>query len=593
MYTIKESFDQNLESYYTSSVYDYNNDATLWWQSWGWNLLSYLKMYEATHDKAYLNKFVKHSYNIQMRRNTFLWDMDGTSSTIVLYTGQLLRPMAEFVYIVNQDNTLYNTNILQGVVQSTLSDPTQTVLGYGDYANWLQKRITRTMDYLLAIYWSNDNNCFNKGGAHVPIEINFNAPYASTMFYIGNVDPYFHSDYTHKAEQIVIFFRNRVTEYVPNHSYTWFHDDFDPFREDVSHGAIDIQIPIVAYQLYGNGLYQPSEMNKFAHTFSKNIWRGNNSFDVFHNNVFGLDYDIADGDKLNSCNYAANGTQNYYGPGEVLAWAPLYQFDSNVYDILINQATKLLDDYNGITALVPANYCLTTTRYLSGAQPFYGLSEVVKAQWDRECVNLTLFNRDLVYDQDFNVKNIFTIAPQENFVQSNITYYTAGTDDPFAEPKTFTDNGSKDRFVIEPNVTSTITAGEEIILRPGFTAKYGSTFTASLGASCQETNGGNRSFAGNNSNSNSLPAQTLPINPIQNKLIVIPNPSSGKFSVSFANGQSTTGYLQVMDLIGNVIYQSLAQNSKADIDLSAQPKGIYFIKLQSGDKIYTDKIIIQ
>jgi hypothetical protein len=62
IYPIKESYDQILEPRYTEPgiAYDYNNTSTPWWETWGWNLLLYLRMYETTHDKAYLNKFNRH-----------------------------------------------------------------------------------------------------------------------------------------------------------------------------------------------------------------------------------------------------------------------------------------------------------------------------------------------------------------------------------------------------------------------------------------------------------------------------------------------------------------------------------------------------
>jgi len=92
------------------------------------------------------------------------------------------------------------------------------------------------------------------------------------------------------------------------------------------------------------------------------------------------------------------------------------------------------------------------------AEDYYGLAEVVSAQWDKECANLTLYNRDVVYDQDFFVKNTLTIAPQ----QTTDLFYTPV---PFAEPQTFTDGGSQDRFVIEPGVNVNMVAGEKIILK--------------------------------------------------------------------------------------------------------------------------------
>ena len=54
IYPIKESYDQIIEPYYSNN--NYNNPASNWWQAWGPILQSYLRMYETTGDKAYLNE---------------------------------------------------------------------------------------------------------------------------------------------------------------------------------------------------------------------------------------------------------------------------------------------------------------------------------------------------------------------------------------------------------------------------------------------------------------------------------------------------------------------------------------------------------
>lgn len=52
----------------------------------------------------------------------------------------------------------------------------------------------------------------------------------------------------------------------------------------------------------------------------------------------------------------------------------------------------------------------------------------MNAQWDKECFNLKIYNRRMVYDQDFVVKNTLVVAPQEQD-----DYYSLG-DASFAEP---------------------------------------------------------------------------------------------------------------------------------------------------------------
>jgi len=640
IYSIKESYDQILEPQY--SAIDYNNNSTNWWQSWGWTLLSYLRMYQSTQDKAYLNKFIKHAYGIQVHRGSSPADWSAAinpDNQEMLYTGQLLRPMAEFVFIIKNNNILYNTNLISGLVPSVIG--TQTILGYGDFANWLQGRVVETLDHYNSEFWINDDKCYNEApltncekncanagcsgipctfcSCPEPAVINFQSSFAAALFFIGYIDPINFSNYTHKAEQIVTFFRNRVTEFPPNQSYTWFHDD--TFREDVAHGGIDIHIPLVAYLLYGNGLYQPSEMNKFANTFTYNIWDRNNQ--VFHNNVFGTDNGIDPAQSICGGTIPSNGTQNFYGPGEVLTWMPLYPFDdfsaspNDVYTVLVTQTVKLLTD--DPTAFLPPGYCSSITHNLSGTQSFYGLSEVVKAQWDKECVNLTLYNRDVVYDQDFVVKNKLVVAPQQS--DNN---YQAGVDDPFAEPKTFADNGSKDRFVVEPGTTVNFVAGESIVFGPGTHLKAGSNVHAYIDPNiCSDgMRIGNPSGSGKNQDNltksivdtsykdSSLSTLTL-INKKENissrdssfltfrSFIVYPNPTNGIVYIAFSLDNNSIVTLKITDIMGHEVFSEInhkqlsSGNYIIPFDGTSFSKGMYLCAfIVNGQPIKTEKIML-
>jgi len=595
LYPIKESFDQKLEPIYSST--NYNNNSTNWWEGWGWTLLSYLRMYETTHDKAYLNKFIKHSFYIQFNRSiNDLWSVIPDDGQLVLYTGKLLRPMAQFVHLVKNDITLYNTYLLPGILPvNVLNNPTQIILGYGDYANWLEARVKQSMNKMINLYWVDDINCFKRkiSPDEYPIEINFNASYASTMFYIGNVDPINYSNYTQKAQNIVNFFSSRISEYPPNQSYTWFHNEFHAdipdqyYREDVSHGATDIQIPLIAYELYGSWLYQLSEMNKFANTFSFNIWDRYNQ--VFHNNVFGLDSELPDGNILNSCGYTANGTPNFYTLGELLAWMPLYNFDNineepnDIYTVLITQAVKLLTD--DPTAFLPSGYCYATTSSLSGSQSFYGLSEVIKAQWDKECINLTLYNRDMAYDQDFFVKNNLVVAPalEDDFHELG--------DNSFADP-IIQDN----TFIIPANINVNMVAGESISLLPGFSAKAGCSFSASISPnSCTD---GRMASTSDRTEINEFTdfKEAYPItksheNIIQ-KIKVYPNPNNGIFNISIPTNFSTENLkITIYDNLGQLKFTENRLTNT--IDLSTFSNGIYFLEINTNQGIFREKIIKQ
>jgi hypothetical protein len=409
---LRDAFDQRLEPIY--SGIDYKNPATYWWQGWGFTLMAYLRMYEATDDVQYLDKFIKHTQGIiKAKGDNAIWNeqMQNHNGTIVLYTGQLLRPMAEFVYLVNQKNELGNVELKSNDLQSNVNG--KPLRNYQDFASFLELKVQKSLDYMNETYWVNDTRCYGKnkitkfqrnctdnnckGFACIfndcpsPIEINFNASYAAAMFYLGAVDTLKYADYTHKATQICAYFKVRITEYKPNQSFTWFHDNHNdcfapgiPCREDVSHGAIDIQIPLVAFQVHGDKIFSEIEMQKFANTFTQNIWdRGKQ---IFQNNVFGISGEMTP-DTI--CNQIVNNNSpNFYALGEVLAWIPIHVFDqstdvsNSVFEVLYQQTVRLLN--NDPLALKPKGYCRNYTANLSGSQSFYGLSEVIKAQIFRE-----------------------------------------------------------------------------------------------------------------------------------------------------------------------------------------------------------------
>jgi hypothetical protein len=74
---------------------------------------------------------------------------------------------------------------------------------------------------------------------------------------------------------------------------------------------------------------------------------------------------------------------------------------------------------------------------------------------------------------------------------------------------------------------------------------------------------------------------------------VFPNPSNGKFTISFKNGYFNT--IEIYNLIGERVFikDGIKEQSSETIDLSNFPKGIYFIKINDGEKTHTEKVVIQ
>ena len=72
---------------------------------------------------------------------------------------------------------------------------------------------------------------------------------------------------------------------------------------------------------------------------------------------------------------------------------------------------------------------------------------------------------------------------------------------------------------------------------------------------------------------------------------VFPNPTKEILNVVFA--KPITGELNIMDAVGRIlIKQNLAKQNTLKMDVSALPKGIYFMIIQTEDKIYSRKIAV-
>ena len=83
-------------------------------------------------------------------------------------------------------------------------------------------------------------------------------------------------------------------------------------------------------------------------------------------------------------------------------------------------------------------------------------------------------------------------------------------------------------------------------------------------------------------------------NQSQTNISVYPNPSNGQFQFSMDGSPlSKDCKMEIYSVQGERIYQSVITNTKSDIDLSNQTKGIYFVKMYNGQTILTKKMVIE
>ncbi|MBC7864882.1 MAG: T9SS type A sorting domain-containing protein [Bacteroidia bacterium] len=105
---------------------------------------------------------------------------------------------------------------------------------------------------------------------------------------------------------------------------------------------------------------------------------------------------------------------------------------------------------------------------------------------------------------------------------------------------------------------------------------------SSPGNSFKIINGGGNSFALEEENENEEMQQ--------NSIRVYPNPNNGSFTLAVNSEEEKNIF--VYDVMGKLVFQKMKVMDRIQaIDISNQPKGIYLVKVQSGNTMMTEKII--
>ncbi|MGB4847934.1 MAG: T9SS type A sorting domain-containing protein [Saprospiraceae bacterium] len=82
------------------------------------------------------------------------------------------------------------------------------------------------------------------------------------------------------------------------------------------------------------------------------------------------------------------------------------------------------------------------------------------------------------------------------------------------------------------------------------------------------------------------------LNDDNDKVVIYPNPATGKFSIKHKSGVHS---FVVQNNTGQKIYETVGDKfgDTTEINLSTQPKGIYYVKIQQGSETITKKIMLQ
>ena len=85
---------------------------------------------------------------------------------------------------------------------------------------------------------------------------------------------------------------------------------------------------------------------------------------------------------------------------------------------------------------------------------------------------------------------------------------------------------------------------------------------------------------------------------VLSRILVYPNPSDGRFKIKLEETPvNPTCSIQVINTLGSVVYSSEISfnhgEKAAELNLTSVPEGLYFLKFNSGYRIYLDKLIIR
>jgi hypothetical protein len=131
--------------------------------------------------------------------------------------------------------------------------------------------------------------------------------------------------------------------------------------------------------------------------------------------------------------------------------------------------------------------------------------------------------------------------------------------------------------------------GKRVILTPGFDAKPSAGGLTVIRANiCQ----------GSASVTSARPLASSPDEIKRNDAVLIyPNPTNGVVTFTYKQDKLFSGFIAVRNIHGQVVYSTAKQNNLLQInqriDISKQPKGMYILELNTGDKRIIRKIMLQ
>ena len=132
-------------------------------------------------------------------------------------------------------------------------------------------------------------------------------------------------------------------------------------------------------------------------------------------------------------------------------------------------------------------------------------------------------------------------------------------------------------------------SGGSVVLRPGFDSKPGAQYNARIGG-CLDFPG---STSGCTPFSRDVNPELLEI-PSESSWRVFPNPTTGRFGIMRVTENTTEHYsIEIFNATGKrILYKTNITNSNVAVDLSAEPQGIYSVRIHADNDIKTHRVVV-
>ncbi|MCX6303434.1 MAG: cohesin domain-containing protein [Bacteroidetes bacterium] len=186
-----------------------------------------------------------------------------------------------------------------------------------------------------------------------------------------------------------------------------------------------------------------------------------------------------------------------------------------------------------------------------------------------------------------DVMNVVVNGPPQDLSLQDITI-PGGTSNCYNALQTITVAGGLTTFIVQNGGSAIMIAGQKISYLPGTKVNPGGYMHGYITTNGQYCNGLPAAMVA------TATGESLPAVPVDGSMFrIYPNPTPGKFTIELEPGDlSGNTYVTVYGTCGELILgDDMTNEVHREVSLAGKPDGLYFVRIVSGNKGYTEKIL--